>query len=365
MATEQLGMLDPSAESANRSDLFTALGKPGGGSGEGEDSSSYCVGVGVGPYRLALRRLRRNRVALAFGLLFLAIVVACLAAPLYAHYVAGRGPNSNDVTGTLRLNGHTVDVVSTTGIPLGPTWRAHFFFGADQNGRDVAVRLLYGGRTSLQVGFVATAITIVAGVVTGTVAGFYRGPVDSILARVLDVIWAFPAVLLGVAVGTSVALGGGITIGPLSIRGNSVYIPALIIGFVYIPYIAKPIRGQVLAIREKEFVDAARCLGSSSLRIMGSEVLPNLMSTIVVFIPLILAGAILLEASLSFLGAGVQPPNASWGTMIHGGLGLLTSSPQLVLVPGATLMLTVLGINVFGEGVRDALDPRAEIRIRR
>jgi peptide/nickel transport system permease protein len=167
-----------------------------------------------------------------------------------------------------------------------------------------------------------------------------------------------------VAIGTSLALGG-LKIGPLTIEGNSIFIPAFLIGFVYIPYVAKPIRGQVLALREKEFVDAARGLGCSSAQIMIKEILPNLSSTIVVFVPLIVAGAILLEASLSFLGAGVQPPNASWGTMIQEGLPLLTTSPQLVLVPGGMLVLAVLGVNVFGEGVRDALDPKSQIRLGR
>jgi peptide/nickel transport system permease protein len=319
---------------------------------------------GIGHYRLAARRLRRDRTAVGFGLLFILIVVLCLLAPVYSHYVAHIGPNTNNVTGTIKVGGRSVDVVSPGGIPIGPTWQARYFFGADTNGRDVAVRLLYGGRTSLAIGFMAAAITIVFGVAVGVVAGFYRGALDGVLSRLLDIIWAYPAVLLGVAIGTSLALGG-LKIGPLTIQGNSIFIPAFLIGFVYIPYVAKPIRGQVLALREKEFVDAARGLGCGSVRIMSREILPNLSSTIVVFVPLIVAGAILLEASLSFLGAGVQPPNASWGTMIQEGLPLLTTSPQLVLVPGGMLVLAVLGVNVFGEGVRDALDPKSQIRLGR
>ncbi|MGH9062540.1 MAG: ABC transporter permease [Acidimicrobiales bacterium] len=318
--------------------------------------------AGIGPYRLALRRLRRNYTALGFGVLFLVILALCLLAPVYASYVAHTGPDVNHLTETIRVGGHTENVVSTIGIPIGPTWHGRFFFGADPNGRDVAVRLLYGGRNSLVIGFIAAALTMVFATVVGIVAGFYRGFVDTVLARILDLIWAYPAILLGVAIGTSLALGG-ISIGPLDIQGNSLYIPAFIIGFVYIPYVAKPIRGQVLSLREKEFVDAARTLGSGSVRIMVSEILPNLSSTIVVFVPLMIANSILLEAGLSFLGAGVQPPHASWGTMIQDGINLLTTSPHLVLVPGLTLILAVLGINVFGEGVRDALDPRATIRV--
>ena len=177
----------------------------------------------------------------------------------------------------------------------------------------------------------------------------------------LDVIWAYPAILLGVAIGTTLSLGG-ISLGPLKISGNSLYIPALIIGFVNIPYVAKPIRGQVIALREKEFVDAARILDAGGLRIMLTEILPNLSSTIVVLVPLMIANSILLEAGLAYLGAGVQPPNPSWGTMISDGVRLITTSPFLVLVPGVTLVLTALSINIFGEGVRDALDPRAVAR---
>jgi peptide/nickel transport system permease protein len=148
----------------------------------------------------------------------------------------------------------------------------------------------------------------------------------------------------------------------VSINGGSLFIPAMIIGFVNIPYVAKPIRGQVIALREKEFVDAARILDAGSWRIMFSEILPNLSSTVLALIPLMIANSILLEAALSFLGAGVQPPNASWGTMISDGVQLITSSPHLVLVPGLTLVLTVFSINVFGEALRDALDPRGRTR---
>lgn len=318
--------------------------------------------AGVGPYRLALHRLRRNHVALAFGIVFLLVVAVSAAAPLYARYIAHTGPNDNHVTETITVGGHTENVVSTTGIPIGPTWHSRFFFGADQNGRDIAVRLLYGGRASLEIGLLAAAITTVLAAIVGTAAGYFRGAVDGVLARVMDLIWAYPPVLLGIALGTALALGG-ISLGVITIKGNSLLIPALIIGFVYIPWVGKPIRGQVLSLREREFVDSARTLGTGHLRIMVSEILPNLGSTIVVFIPLIIANAILLEAALSFLGAGVQPPNPSWGTMIGEGLQLLTAAPHLVLVPGLTLVLAVVGINVFGDGVRDALDPRAQVRI--
>jgi peptide/nickel transport system permease protein len=326
----------------------------------GDDAEARTAGLG--PYQLGLRRLRRNKAALAFGALFLLIVVLCLCAPLYAAHIAHTSPNANHVTETVAVGGVTKDVVSPTGQPIGPTWQGRFLLGADQNGRDIAVRLLYGGRNSLEVGAVATLITMVLATLTGIVAGFFRGFVDGVLARVLDLIWAYPVVLLGIALGTSLALGG-ISIGPLHLQGNSLMVPAFIIGVVYIPYVAKPIRGQVLGLREQEFVDAARVGGAGPLRIMWSEILPNVASTIIVFVPLMIANAILLEAALSYLGAGVQPPNPSWGTMISDGIRLIPSAMHLTFVPGAMLVLAVLGINVFGDGVRDALDPRAKVRL--
>jgi peptide/nickel transport system permease protein len=315
--------------------------------------------AGAGPYRLALRRLRRDRTALAFGAMFLVIVAMCLSAPLYARHVAHTGPADNHVTDTVKVGSRTRDVVSPSGIP---TWRGRFFLGADQNGRDIAVRLLYGGRNSLEIGAIATLITIVLATLAGGVAGYFRGGVDSVVSRTLDLIWAYPVVLLGIALGTSLALGG-LNLGLFTLSGNSLLVPAVIIGFVYVPYVAKPLRGQVLGLREREFVDAARLQGLGSLRILWSELLPNMASTLIVFVPLMIANAILLEAGLSYLGAGVQPPNPSWGTMIADGIQLLPSAIHLTLVPGAMLVLAVLGINVFGDGVRDALDPHSPIRL--
>ena len=320
------------------------------------------VPPGIGPYQLAWRRLRRNHVALAFGGLFVAIVIACLLAPVYAQHVAHTGPSDNHVTDQIRVGGKLVDVVSTSGIPIGPTWHGRFFLGADSNGRDVAVRLLYGGRNSLEIGFIATLITMTLATILGTAAGFFRGWVDGILSRVFDILWAYPVVILGVALGVSLAVGG-LNLGLFKLQGNSLGVPAVIIGVIYVPYVAKPIRGQVFGLRSREFVDAARALGLSNRRIMVSEILPNLASTIVVFIPLIVANAILTEAGLSYLGAGVQPPNPSWGTMISDGIQLIPSAIHLTIVPGLMLVLAVLGINVFGDGVRDALDPRAQVRI--
>jgi peptide/nickel transport system permease protein len=317
---------------------------------------------GEGPYRLALRRLRRNKIALAFGALFLVIVAMCLAAPLYAKHIAHTSPTANHITARVKVGGKYEDVVSTGGIPIGPTWHGRFFLGADSNGRDIAVRLLYGGRNSLEIGFIATAITMVLATIIALLAGYFRGLTDSVLSRTLDLIWAYPVVILGVALGTALALGG-LNLGFVQLKGNSLMVPAVIIGVVYVPYVAKPLRGQVLGLREKEFVEAARSQGFGHLRIMATEILPNLASSIVVFIPLMIANAILLEAALSYLGAGVQDPNPSWGTMIGDGILLIPSAMHLTLVPGGMLVLAVLGVNVFGDGVRDALDPRAQVRI--
>jgi peptide/nickel transport system permease protein len=313
---------------------------------------------GIGPWALAWRRLRRNKTALGFGALFIVIVVLCLLAPVYSHNVAHAGPAQEFLDHPVIINGKPTYALSLTGIPIGPTWHSRFFLGADGLGRDVAVRLLYGGRNSLEIGAVATLITMVLALILGVAAGYFRGIADGFINRGLDVIWAYPAVLLGVTLGTVFAVGG---IGPL--HGTTLLVPAVVIGIVYIPYVAKPVRGQVLTLREREFVDAARQQGLSHARIMFSEILPNLASTIIVFIPLILANAILLEAALTYLGAGVQPPNPSWGTMITDGINTIPAAFHNVLVPGIMLVLTVLSINVFGDGLRDALDPRAKVRI--
>jgi peptide/nickel transport system permease protein len=316
---------------------------------------------GVGPWKLAWRRLRRNKVALFFGFIFVLLVVLCLLAPVYSHDIAHTGPNTEaGLTATVKVDGKVKPVVSAEDVPIGPTWHAKYFFGADENGRDTAVRLLYGGRNSLEIGAVATIITMVLSVFLGVLAGFYRGWWDAVITRIADVIWAYPAVLLGITLGTVIATGG------ISfIHSTFLLAPAIVVGIVYIPYVLKPVRAQVLQLREREFVDAARQQGLSNLQIMFRELLPNISSTIVVFIPLILANAILLEAGLSYLGAGVQPPNPSWGTMIASGISSIPAAFSNVLVPGIMLVLAVMSINIFGDGVRDALDPRAKVRIAR
>jgi peptide/nickel transport system permease protein len=320
--------------------------------------------AGLGPWRLAWRRLRRNRTSLTFGALFLVLVALALLAPVYADQVAHTTPERNRIADTLHIGGKEVQVVSFEGVPTGPTWHGQYFLGADGNGRDVMVRLLYGARNSLFIGIFASILTTLMAVTFGTLAGYFRGSVDAIISRALDVLWAFPVLLLGVALGVSLATGG-LHVGPLTIENNSIWIPTLIIGVVNVVYLARPVRGQILSLREREFVEAARAQGAGPLRIMFSELLPNLMSTVLVFFPILVANAVLLEAALSFLGAGVQPPNPSWGTMISDGLRFIVSSPMQTIAPGLMLVLTVLSLNIFGEGVRDALDPRARVRLER
>ena len=322
---------------------------------------------GLGPWKLGLRRLRRNRVALFFGALFVVLVVSCAAAPLWADKVAKTGVNTNHLSDTITIDGKEKNVVGLDGVPIGPQWwkaDGKFFLGADRNGRDIMVRLLYGGRNSLEIGILAAVITTIFSIILGVVAGYFRGVPDAVIRSLLDILWSFPVIILGVALGVALALGG-LKLGPITISGDSLAIPIFIIGLVYIPYMARPVRGQVLSLREKEFVEAARAQGAGPTRIMFTEVMPNLSSTVIVFFTLLIANAILLEAALSFLGAGVQPPNPSWGTMIQDGVSRIATAPHLAVVPGLMLVLTVLSLNVFGDGVRDALDPRAKVRLER
>ncbi len=304
---------------------------------EGEPQKTI---AGRSPWYLAWRRLRRNYVALSFLALFILIVACCLCAPLYSRYVADTGPNDGNLSGTITENGKKIPVVSTGhvnangtfkvgGIPVGPQLFAaggKYFLGADTQGRDIAVRLHW------------------------------------VISRFYDIIWAFPVLLLAIALGTALALNG-LHAGPINIEAGSLWIPTLIISYVLIPYIGRPLRGQLLSLREKEFVEAGVAQGASPVRIMFVEMLPNVASTVLVFFTLIIANNILTEAALSFLGAGVQPPHASWGNLIADGEKLIVSDPWFALAPGIALVLTVLSLNVFGDGLRDALDPRSTVKL--
>jgi peptide/nickel transport system permease protein len=328
--------------------------------------------VGRNPWALAARRLWRNRLAMAALALFLFIVVICLAAPLYARYVAHLNPFTPNLNGTTVINGKVVPVMQQGGgtlklgeTPIGPTWDPHhYFLGADLLGRDVAALLLYGGRSSLFVGIGSAVICCLIAALLALIAGFFGGVTDSILSRIMDIIWAFPIYLLAICLGTELLThSNGFQFGPVHISAASLWVPTLIIAFVLVPYVYRPVRGQVLSVVRKEFVEAAIASGASTMRLIFSEILPNVVSTVIVLLPLIIATTILLEAGLSFLGIGVQPPNVSWGTIINDGEAVLYTRPWVSIAPGIMIVLTVLAINVFGDGVRDALDPRAKLRM--
>ena len=325
--------------------------------------------VAASPWQVARGRLLRNRVAMGMLVVLLLIVLACLLAPVYAHQVAHTNPFRSNLNGTTVVNGKRVPIMeqSNQGLglgvtPIGPTWDIrHYFLGADEQGRDVAARLLYGGRNSLLIGAAAAAITCLFGTIIGVISGFFGGFTDGVLSRAMDVVWAFPVYLLAISLSTML-ISGGFALGPIHITSSSLLLPIFIIGLVYIPYVARPIRGEVISLRRREFVEAAIGLGASNWRLLWSEVLPNIITTTIVFFPLMLAIAMLTEAALSFLSIGVQEPNASWGTIILDGQDLLYTRPTVALAPGIAIAITVLTLNVLGDAIRDALDPRAKLR---
>jgi peptide/nickel transport system permease protein len=297
------------------------------------------------------------------------IVVACLCAPLFAEHVAHTDPFASNVNGTTVVDGKTVDVVAPNpsglgSTPLGPTLERRYFLGADSQGRDVMARMLYGGRASLQIAVMASLLTALAATVLGLVSGFSGGLVDGVISRFLDLIWAFPVYLLAISLAT-VLLVGGIELGPVTVDAGSLWLPTVIIGLIYVPYLARPVRGETLSIRRQEFVEAAIAQGTSNARLVFGELLPNVAPVIIVFMPLIVATNILTESALSYLSIGVQAPDASWGTIVQDGQSLLYTRPWVSIAPGILIVLTVLTLNVIGDGVRDALDPRSRLRVRR
>jgi peptide/nickel transport system permease protein len=287
------------------------------------------------------------------GPVFALVALAFLAAPLYASQVAGTSFAENHLTAEITIDGERTFVVSLEGVPIGP---------ADENGRDLMVRLLYGGRNSLLIGAGAVALTVLLAVPLALVAGYFRGRTDSLINRLLDLIWSFPALLVGVLLGTAINLYG-FQIGPVTLDAGSKLIPITVIGVVYVPYVARPLRGVVLSMREQRFVEAAGACGLGPVRIMLSELLPHLWTTILVLAPLLFANAVVLESALSFLGAGVQPPEPSFGTLIGAGINEVALSPHLLLAPSVALVLVVLSLSGLGDGVRQALDPHGRLGV--
>lgn len=322
-----------------------------------------------GPWAAALGALWRDRSAMAAAAVLLIIVTASLIAPVYAGFVTGLDPFASHLEAEVMINGESVPVLgaSTEGlglgvVPIGPTWDLRaYFLGADEQGRDVMARLLYGGRATLLIGGLATVLTLGLAALIGITAGFFGGWIDQVLSRLLDILWAFPIYLLAISL-SIVLLTARITLGPFVIDSGSLVIPITIIGIIYVPYVARPIRGQVLALRRSEFVMAAIGLGVPAHRILLHDILPNVMTTLIVFVPLMMALNISTETALSFLSLGVQSPGASWGTIIRDGQSLLYSRPWVSTAPGLMIIVTIVALNILGDGVRDAFDARARSR---
>jgi peptide/nickel transport system permease protein len=293
------------------------------------------------PSRLFWRRFRRDRVAMASLVFVVLLVVVAIAAPLVVKLVGLPGPSVQNP-----------NLTNAFGSPLGPSL-AHPF-GVDPLGQDVASRVVYGARVSLLVGILGTAIATVLGVIVGMLAGYYRGWTDTLLSRLIDVVLAIPILMLGLGLGAACEVRGCLAGHVQSGLGVIVFLIVL----VNWTYIARIVRGLVLSMREREFVQASRSLGASDLRIMTREILPNLMAPIVVYATLLIPQNILLEAALSFLGVGVRPPTASWGQMIAAATPIFDTAWWYMAFPGIALLLTVLAFNLLGDGLQDALNPR-------
>jgi peptide/nickel transport system permease protein len=307
------------------------------------DSKETGVGIKArSPLELFWRRLRDDKVALTAAVFIVLLVLVAVLAPLVVKLVGAPGPNVQNPK-----------LLDSFGTPTGPS--SSHIFGVDPLGRDVFARVLYGARVSLEVAVIATALSVAIGVLVGMVAGFYRGWVDTGLSRLIDVLLAFPILLLAIGLASACSLGNGCLGGTIK-PGLTVVI--FVIAFVNWTYIARIIRGQVLSLREKEFVDAARSLGASNGRIIFKEILPNLVAPIIVYSTLVIPQNILFEAALSFLGVGVQPPQASWGAMLADATSIFDSAWWYMVFPGTALLLTVLAFNLLGDGLHDALNPR-------
>jgi ABC-type dipeptide/oligopeptide/nickel transport system permease subunit len=311
--------------------------------------------IGRSPWEIFWRHFRQDRFALA-GLVVIAVmIVMAVFAPLVAGWV-GHKPN--------QVNLQALD---SFGLPSAPRWwpgpeaksPPGYLLGVDDTGRDLFVRIAYGARTSLTVAFFATGIALVIGVLMGLTAGFYRGKIDTIISRATDVVLALPILLL--ALGIASACGAnqeGCFWGFIRPGLRPVI---LIIGLFGWPYIGRIVRGQVLSIREKEFVEASRSLGASNRRIILREILPNVAAPIIVYTTLIIPSNILFEAGLSFLGVGVPDTTPSWGAMLADAGTAFRFAPWLMIFPGLALFLTTLAFNLVGDGLRDALDPRKAV----
>jgi peptide/nickel transport system permease protein len=295
------------------------------------------------PLQLFWLRFRRDKVAMgALGFIIALIFVAIFAEPI-RKLVGAPAPNVQE----------TSALDPAFGLPKGPS-SAHIF-GADQIGRDVFSRVLAGAQVSLKVAFIGTGLSVILGTIMGMIAGFYRGWIDTAISRTIDVLLAFPVLLLALGLATACSGKDGCVNGLLQ-PGLPVVIFIIIIANW--PYVARIIRGQVLSLREKEFVEASRSLGASNLRIIFREILPNLVAPIIVYTSLFVPANILLEAALSFLGVGVPPGQPSWGQMLSDASEIFDSAWWYMFFPGMALLLTVLAFNLVGDGLQDALNPK-------
>lgn len=293
------------------------------------------------PLSLFWRRLRSDKVALAAALFLGVVVLAAIFAGLITRAIA-HPPNAQ----------YPERLDQMFGTPTGPS--REFLFGVDSVGSDVFSRVLYGARVSLTVAIVGTGIAMLIGTTLGLLAGYYRGIVDTVISRTVDVFLAFPLLLLALGIGSACSLGDGCAGG--LIQPGMTTVIGIIILFSW-TYFARLARAQVLSLREKEFVEAARATGAGDLSIIGREILPNLLTPILVYLTLVIPLNILLEAALSFLGVGINPPQASWGQMIAEATPTFDTAWWYFLFPGLALVLTVLAFNLLGEAIRDALDP--------
>jgi peptide/nickel transport system permease protein len=288
---------------------------------------------GRSPWRLATQRLLHDKASMISLSVIVLIVLVAIFAPVVAAIV-GHGANQQFPAPI---------GVDASGQPLGPSSR--FLLGTDPLGRDILVRIAYGARISLIVGVLAAVISVAIGAVVGLAAGYFGGLTDSVLARVMDWLLAIPFLLLAISLVT--VIGPGLTV------------LLIVIGFLGWASVGRIIRGQVLSIREKEYVEAARSLGAGPWRIMFIDILPNVIAPIIVYTSLLIPVSIVAEASLSYLGVGIPPPTPDWGSMIADSQNVFLYGAWWYLVfPSMALLITTLAFNIFGDGVRDAFDPR-------
>ena len=316
--------------------------------------------VGRSPGEILWRRFRKDRWAIGGIIVIIIIMALAIAAPLFAKWV-GHPVRESYVTQMTGVGPSFGAFGPSLGFPKGPTLHNEagvFIFGADGTAHDLFIQVLYGAQTSLEVALSATFIEVVLGVIFGVIAGFYGGKIDTLIMRACDIFFALPVLLL--ILGISAACGaqppGQECLGGLLKPGKGLII--VLIGFFGWPYLARIIRGQVLSLREKEFVEAARSLGSSGRRIMVRDILPNVLAPIIVYSTLLIPTNILAEAGLSFLGLGVPPDVPSWGYQISQATSLYRTAWWTMVFPGAFLFLTTLAFNLVGDGLRDAFDPK-------